>query len=57
MEALRDDPEVFDVHHVDARFSDSLGEVGGGSMKKVLRIPGYLRAALTARVPLSDPML
>ncbi|MCH7228000.1 glycosyltransferase family 4 protein [Haloferula sp. A504] len=57
LEALRNAPERFDVHHIDARFSDHLDEIGEGSLRKLWRGAGYVVRAVHLRMGLKRPVL
>jgi glycosyltransferase involved in cell wall biosynthesis len=56
LESLRQEPE-FSVHHVNARFSFTLDEIGGGSLRKGLLIFKYLAEALWRRLLVENPLL
>jgi len=57
LQALRADGQSFDVHHVNARVSETLEEIGEGSLRKVFLIIGYLFQAIILRFKLSNPVL
>ncbi len=57
LEVLRAHPDRFDVHHVNARFSEHLEEIGEGSLRKAGRGFRYLLAALRLRLRLHQPLL
>jgi len=57
LETLRDKPESFDVHHVNARFSNSLEEIGESSIGKMLLTAKYLFQAICVRFLVKNPIL
>jgi glycosyltransferase involved in cell wall biosynthesis len=57
LEALREQPEVFEVHHVNARFSNTLEDIGESSVGKVLLTAKYLIQAIRVRLQVSRPVL
>jgi glycosyltransferase involved in cell wall biosynthesis len=57
LEALRARPDLFDVHHVNSRFSHSLDEIGESSIGKFLVAFRYLYEALHIRFRTNDPIL
>ena len=57
LEALRGDPEIFDVHHINARFSETLEDVGESNLRKAIPITAYLLRAIRLRFQLSSPLL
>jgi glycosyltransferase involved in cell wall biosynthesis len=57
LETLRARPECFEVHHVNARFSESLEDIGESSLRKGILIVGYLARAIRLRFRLTDPLL
>ena len=57
LETLRARPETFEVHHVNARFSESLEDIGESSLRKGLLIIGYLARAIRLRFRLTAPLL
>ncbi len=57
LEILRSHGDRFDVHHVNARFSESLEEIGEGTIRKAGRGFRYLLAALRLRLRLRRPLL
>jgi len=57
LETLREVPEHFDVHHVNARFSSTLEDIGESSLGKLLLSFRYLAQALRLRQRLHDPLL
>jgi glycosyltransferase involved in cell wall biosynthesis len=57
LSALRADEQRFEVHHINARFSEKLEDVGTSSLGKLLLSLRYLFQALRLRMVLSDPLL
>jgi len=57
LEALRADPGHFEVHHINARFSETLGDIGETSFRKGFLTGGYLVQAILTRLKVSDPLL
>jgi len=57
LEALRARPDLFEVHHVNSRFSNSLDEIGESSIGKFLVAFRYLYEALHIRFRTNDPLL
>lgn len=57
LEVLSAHPDRFDVHHVNARFSEHLEEIGEGSIRKAWRGLLYLLQALRVRFHLRQPVL
>jgi glycosyltransferase involved in cell wall biosynthesis len=57
IDALRSDSECFEVHHINARFSETLEEVGEGSLGKLWLTFRYLIQAIRVRTRLHDPLL
>ena len=57
LQALRADEKSFDVHHVNARLSETLEEIGENSLRKGVLIAGYLLQAIRLRGKLSQPVL
>lgn len=57
LKALRKDTDTFDVHHVNARFSQTLDDIGENSVKKGFLIAGYLVQAIRLRCFLRNPVL
>lgn len=57
LDALREAPDAFDVHHVNARFSETLDDVGESSPAKLLLLIKYLIQAFRLRLRLHDPLL
>jgi glycosyltransferase involved in cell wall biosynthesis len=57
LEALRARPDLFEVHHVNSRFSHSLDEIGESSIGKFLVAFRYLYEALHIRFRTNDPLL
>jgi glycosyltransferase involved in cell wall biosynthesis len=57
LEALRARPDLFEVHHVNSRFSHSLDEIGESSIGKFLVAFQYLYEALRIRFRTNDPLL
>ena len=56
LETLRDEHETFDVYHVNARFSHSLEDIGGSSVRKVLLTARYLAQAIRIRLRIRRPI-
>jgi glycosyltransferase involved in cell wall biosynthesis len=57
LETLRAKPETFEVYHVNARFSESLEDIGESSLRKGILIIGYLARAIRLRFHTTDPLL
>lgn len=57
LDSLREQPEVFEVHHVNARFSSSLEDIGESSVAKILLTAKYLIQAVCTRVGTRRPIL
>jgi glycosyltransferase involved in cell wall biosynthesis len=57
LESLRADPERFDIHHVNARFSETLEDIGDSSIRKAFPIAKYLFHAVRLRFRLAHPLL
>lgn len=57
LETLRESPEAFDVYHVNARFSNSLEDIGESSVGKMILIGKYLTQAIRLRVHTRQPLL
>ena len=57
LETLRENPEAFQVHHVNARFSDSLETIGESSFGKMLLTTKYLAQAIRLRLQTKQPLL
>ena len=57
LQALRADGEAFDVRHVNARFSETLEDIGESSLRKGFLITGYLFQAILLRCKISNPVL
>ena len=57
LETLRNKPESFEVHHVNARFSNSLEEIGESSFGKMLLTAKYLYQAIRIRFKVRNPIL
>jgi glycosyltransferase involved in cell wall biosynthesis len=57
LDTLRADPEHFDVQHVNARFSESLEDIGESSLRKAFPIVRYLLDTIRLRFRLEDPLL
>jgi glycosyltransferase involved in cell wall biosynthesis len=57
LDALRKEPESFDIHHINARFSQTLEDVGESSLGKLVLTFKYLAHAICLRTRLRDPML
>jgi len=56
LETLRSHPESFEVHHVNARFSHSLEDIGGSSVRKLLLTALYLGQAIRIRMRVKLPI-
>ena len=50
-------PDSFDIHHVNARFSNTLEDIGDGSIGKMLLSAKYLAQAIWIRFHLTQPIL
>ena len=50
-------PDVFDVHHVDARFSQTLEDIGESSFGKLILTGKYLCQAMALRWKVKRPLL
>jgi glycosyltransferase involved in cell wall biosynthesis len=57
LDALRSAPDAFEVHHVNARFSNTLEDVGEGSFGKLFLTFRYLAQAVLLRSGLRNPVL
>ncbi|MGC6459249.1 MAG: glycosyltransferase family 4 protein [Akkermansiaceae bacterium] len=57
LDAMRADAENFDVHHVNARFSETLDEIGESSFRKGFLITKFLFQAFWTRLKLHKPVL
>ncbi len=57
LEALREHPDCYDIHHINARFSETLEDVGESSPRKAVLIVGFLVQAIFLRIQLSAPIL
>jgi glycosyltransferase involved in cell wall biosynthesis len=57
LETLRAKPETFEVHHINARFSESLEDIGESSLRKGILIIVYLARAIRLRFRLTAPLL
>ena len=57
LQELRADSRSFDVHHVNTRVSETLEDIGEGSLRKVFMIIGYLFQAIILGFKLSKPVL
>ena len=57
LETLQKKPTVFQVHHVNARFSNSLEDIGESSFGKLLLTTKYLAQALRLRFITEQPHL
>ncbi len=57
LETLRGSPEDFEIHHVNARFSNTLEDIGEGTLGKMLLTAKYLTQALSLRLRVSEPLL
>lgn len=56
LQTLRAQPATFEVHHVNARFSESLEDIGESSLRKGILIIGYLVRAIRLRFRLTAPL-
>jgi glycosyltransferase involved in cell wall biosynthesis len=57
LETLERKPDQFEVHHVNARFSESLEDIGESSLRKGVLIARYLVQAIRLRFRVTDPLL
>jgi glycosyltransferase involved in cell wall biosynthesis len=57
LDALRANPDDFDVHHVNSRFSETLEDVGASSLGKLALSFKYLVQAVRLRMRMHDPVL
>lgn len=57
LETLRQNPGAFEVHHVNARFSNSLEDIGESSFGKMLLTGKYLAQAIRLRLVTAKPLL
>lgn len=57
LEALRAREDSFEVHHINARFSETLEDIGEGSFRKGFLIASYLLQAILLRFKLTQPVL
>jgi len=57
LETLREEPRSFTVHHINARFSESLDDVGEGTFRKIFPLTAYLAQAVFLRFRLNSPLL
>jgi glycosyltransferase involved in cell wall biosynthesis len=57
LDALRANPDDFDVHHVNARFSETLEDIGASSLGKLALSFKYLVQAVRLRMRTHDPVL
>lgn len=57
LEALRGRTQEFEVHHINARFSTTLEQIGEGSIGKFFLVFRYLIQAVRLRSTLNDPLL
>lgn len=57
LDTLRESPESFSVHHINARFSENLEDVGEGTLRKVIPLSIYLLEAVFLRFRLRSPIL
>lgn len=57
LDALRSAPEAFEIHHVNARFSNTLEDVGESSLGKLFLTFKYLAQAIRLRSVLRNPVL
>lgn len=54
---LQTGDEEFEVHHINAQFSETLEDIGETSVRKLLLMGRYLFQALKTRAELNDPIL
>jgi glycosyltransferase involved in cell wall biosynthesis len=57
LDSLRSKPDLFEVHHVNSRFSHSLDDIGESSIGKFLMAFRYLYEALRIRFRTNNPLL
>jgi len=57
LETLRQDPDSFDVYHVNSRFSNSLEDIGESSVGKILLMVKYIAQAIRIRSRVQNPIL
>ncbi len=57
LEALQTDNRRFDVHHINARFSETLEDIGESNLRKAIPIATYLLQAIRLRFRLRSPLL
>jgi glycosyltransferase involved in cell wall biosynthesis len=57
LNALREKPESFEVHHINSKFSNTLEEIGEGSIGKSLLIAKYLAQAVHVRLSAGQAIL
>ncbi len=57
LETLRLHPASFDIHHVNARFSSTLEDIGDSSMGKMLLSVKYLTKTIWIRFRIKQPIL
>ncbi len=57
LKILRAQPETFEVYHVNARFSESLEDIGESSLRKGVLIARYLAQAVGLRFRVTQPLL
>lgn len=57
LDALRDRSDLFDVHHINARFAKSLEDIGDSSVNKIILSLKYLFQSINIRYSLHKPVL
>lgn len=57
IDSLQSQPDSFEIHHVNARFSSSLEDIGESSFKKGILIAVYVLQAILLRFRVKDPLL
>ncbi len=57
LEALRSKPSIFDVRHINAKFSNTLEDIGESSFGKLLLCFNYLALGIRVRIALRNPLL
>ncbi len=57
LKALRESPEAFDVFHINAKFSNTLEDIGESSLEKLFLTAKYLANAIRVRAGIQNPIL
>ncbi len=57
LKALRENPEAFDVFHINAKFSNTLEDIGESSLGKLFLTGKYLFKAIRVRARMRNPIL